>query len=145
MPARTPQESPAAIQAIVDNWPDKSSALAEPVRELVRRTVPTSWERAYPGWNAVGFRDAQAGYFCGIFPVAHGLDLVFEHGAALPDPTGLFAQRPQLRQVRVVELRTAADLRRRALADLLRAAVAVGSIRRARTRSAGLSTRQRGA
>lgn len=120
----------AGADAIVARWTEPQRRLAAACRATVRRAIPTMYERPYPGWNAVGFRDPQAGYFAGIFPVAHGLDLVFEHGAAIEDADELFAVRPTHRQIRVVEVRTLADVRRAALAALLRRAVLHGSAKR---------------
>lgn len=119
----------AGADAIVAKWSAPQQRLAAACRAMVRRTIPTMYERPYPGWNAVGFRDPQAGYFAGIFPVTHGLDLVFEHGAAIEDVDGLFAARPTHRQIRVVEVRTLADVRRAALSALLQRAVLHGSAR----------------
>ncbi len=130
MARRAPaRDEPAAVAAVMRRWTPAQRRLAVACQGLVRRVIPTMYERAYPGWNAVGFRDPQAGYVCGIFPVAHGLDLVFEHGAALADPEGLFAPRASLRQVRVVEVDDAEVLSRPALETLLQQAVLHGSTR----------------
>jgi hypothetical protein len=51
---------------------------------------PDLSEKVYPGWRGVGFRHPEAGYVCGIFPQPDGeLRLLFERGAALPDPDGV--------------------------------------------------------
>jgi hypothetical protein len=104
-------------------------ALADLVRAVVREAIPTAVEVAYPGWKAIGFRDPQSGYFCGLFPQADDVRLAFEHGAALPDPAGLFDPAgARLKQVRYVTVRSAADARRPELAALLRAAVLHGAV-----------------
>jgi hypothetical protein len=103
--------------------------IANAVRQVVRKEIPSAFEVAYPGWKAIGFRDPQAGYFCGLFPLESFVQLVFERGAELADPDGLFAQRPNLRQVRMVEVRTMAQARAPALRRLLVRAVVHGSTR----------------
>lgn len=133
MPQRKAQGGDeAGASAIVARWEASQQRLAAACRTMVRETIPTMFERPYPGWNAVGFRDPQAGYFVGMFPVAGGLDLVFERGCELEDPRGLFAVRPTMRQVRVVEVRRASDLSQPGLQDLIRQAVVHGSMRRRR-------------
>ena len=127
--APTAQEVPGAVDAVLARWPARTQAMANAVRQFVPRIVPTITERAYGGWGAVGFREPQAGYVMGIFAMEGGIELVFERGATLDDPEGLFADRPWMKQVRVVEVRKPSDLRRRALAGLLRQAVLHGSIR----------------
>jgi hypothetical protein len=42
--------------------------IAERLRVLTRETVPEADERAYTGWQAIGYRIPEAGYFAGIFP-----------------------------------------------------------------------------
>ena len=63
--------------------------LAAWVREAVLAADPDLTERVYRGWRGVGFRHPEAGYVCGIFPHDDGVDLLFEHGASLPDPDGI--------------------------------------------------------
>jgi hypothetical protein len=46
-------------------------------------------QRVHRGWQGVGFHHPDAGYVCGIFPRREGLQLLFEHGASLPDPEGV--------------------------------------------------------
>ena len=109
---------PAAVQAI-----------ANAVRDVVRRAIPSAYEVGYPGWKAIGFRDPQSGYFCGLFPKEDQVLLAFERGADLADPDRLFAPRRNLRQVRMVEVRTVAAAKRPALRRLLERAVVHGSFR----------------
>ena len=46
-------------------------------------------EVAYPGWQAIGYRDPRAGYVCGIFLFDDHVRLIFERGNLLPDPDGV--------------------------------------------------------
>jgi hypothetical protein len=63
--------------------------LAAWVREVVLGADPDLSEHVYRGWSGVGFRHPEAGYVCGIFPRDGHVELLFEHGAALPDPDGI--------------------------------------------------------
>jgi hypothetical protein len=59
-------------------------------RDAVLAADPDLSERLYPGWRGVGYRHPEAGYICGIFPQPDGeVRLLFEHGAAMPDPERL--------------------------------------------------------
>jgi hypothetical protein len=100
--------------------------LAQKLRALVRAELPDAEERAYPGWKAIGYVDADAGYVCGIFPFSDRVALGFERGVLLPDPEGLL--RPGVSggsKVRYVEIRRPSDVRVHALRALLRAALTV--------------------
>ncbi len=78
--------------------------LAAWVREAVLEADPDLAERVYRGWRAVGFRHPEAGYVCGIFPRDGRVELLFEHGASLPDPDGILrGDGSQTRVIRVAE------------------------------------------
>jgi DNA transformation protein len=115
--------------AILKPFPPPVRALANRLRVLVKRAAPSLREAAYPGWKAVGYRHDEAGYLCGVFPAADSVRLIFEHGARLDDPDGLLEGRGKVRQVRYVTIRTASDIRVRALTRLVRAALAHGLAR----------------
>ncbi|NKX52587.1 DUF1801 domain-containing protein, partial [Arthrobacter deserti] len=76
------------------------AGLALWVRSVLLDAEPDFEQRIYRGWEAVGFHHPDAGYLCGIFPRPEGLQLLFEHGAALPDPEGML--RGDGRQVRML-------------------------------------------
>lgn len=108
-------------------FPPPVRALANDLRRRIRAAVPSLEERVYPGWRALGYRDPQAGYVVGLFPRSDRIDLAFERGVWLDDPDGLFAPAENLRQVRYVPVRTAAEAARPELARMLRRAVVAGS------------------
>ena len=105
--------------------PPVTRRLANRVRAVVRRAVPTLTERALPGWRAIGFRDAQAGHVCALFPFGPEVRLYVEHGARLDDPDGLLQGR--MKRGRYVAFRSERDVRARALARLIRRAVMLQS------------------
>ena len=125
--AATSGVTPAAI---LKPFPPRVRALANRLRAIVKQAAPALREAAYPGWKAVGYRHAEAGYVCGVFPAGESVRLIFERGARLADPDGLFAASGRTRQVRYVTIRAAADIKVRALTRLVRAAVAHGQARR---------------
>ncbi len=119
----------ASVADILQPYPVRVRRIAEQLRKLVTRSIPTATEHAYPGWKAIGYRDPQAGYFAGIFPQPDHVRLLFEHGAALEDSDGLL-EGENVRQVRWIVLRHGTPLPRAAIASLLRRAVLYGSTRR---------------
>jgi hypothetical protein len=125
MAARTPPS--ATPEDILAPFPAEVRDLAGALRALVRETVPAVTERAYPGWRGIGYRDAQSGYFCGVFPRREAVRLLFEQGAALADPEGLLTD--GRKQVRWVELRPGRPVPRDAIARLIHAALLHGAVR----------------
>ncbi|MBT9554794.1 MAG: DUF1801 domain-containing protein [Myxococcales bacterium] len=68
------------------------------LRELIGSWVPEAQEQVYPGWKAIGYRSADAGYFCGLFPQDDHVLVGFERGSSLNDPKGLL-ERPKAGRV----------------------------------------------
>ena len=89
-------------EALLADFSPGVRGLAQQVLALVTAHVPGVELRAYPGWRGIGLRDAQAGYFCGVFPRHERTErggartecvrVLFEHGAALPDPERVLAE-----------------------------------------------------
>ncbi len=78
-----------SVAEILAPFPAEVRDLTERVRTLIKSRHPDFVERAYPGWNGIGYRDPEAGYVCGIFPRQDCVRLLFERGASLSDPDGL--------------------------------------------------------
>ncbi len=125
MPARS---APAATpEDILAPLPDGVRALAQQLREMMRELVPGAAERANRGWNSISYHDAQSGYFCGIFPRPPAVRLLFEHGAALPDPDRLLTG--DTKQVRWIDLHPGDPIPRDGIARLVDAALLHGAVR----------------
>ena len=125
MPVRpAPSATPEDILAPL---PHEVRALAQQLRGLMRELVPDATERASRGWNSISYHDAQSGYFCGIFPRPPAVRLLFEHGAALPDPDHLLTG--DTRQVRWIDLRPGEPVPREGIARLVDAALLHGAVR----------------
>ena len=114
---------------LADHTPEVR-ALAEELRQLIRAAVPEATEKAYLGWQGIGYRHPQAGYFCGIFPTADLVKLGFEFGVLLPDPDGLLEGSGS--QMRWVVLRPGGAIPEASIRALLQAALDLPSSRQAR-------------
>lgn len=68
-------------------------------------------------------RDEQAGYFCGIFQTDR-VRLLFEHGASLPDPEGLFTGGGT--RTRHIDLRSGETVQTEGIRALIDAAILHG-------------------
>lgn len=116
-PSLTPEQ-------LLAQYPPPVAEMAQTLRAFIRMTLPDAKEVAYPGWRAVGYRDAEAGYLGGIFLFEDHVRVLFEHGHLLPDPDGLLEGRTK--QTRYIDLAPGDPPPLEGLATLLDAAVAVG-------------------
>ena len=107
-------------------YPPRIAALAQRLRGIVNRTMPEADERAYPVWKGIGYVHPQAGYVCGIFPNRDHVALAFEFGVLLHDPERLLRPgRTSAKKVRYLEVRTARDIRAKAIKTWLEQSVAL--------------------
>jgi hypothetical protein len=121
----TPAARPAPEQ-LLSAYPPPIRDLANEIRRTLHAAVPSFEERALPGWRAIAFRDPQAGHVCALFPFADHLKLYVEYGASLDDPDGLMEG--TMKRGRYIAFRTRKNLRKRALARLIRRAVVLQSV-----------------
>jgi hypothetical protein len=121
----TPAARPTPGQ-LLSAYPPPIRDLANEIRRTLRAAVPSFEERALPGWRAIAFRDPQAGHVCALFPFENHLRLYVEYGASLDDPDGLMEG--TMKRGRYIAVRTRKDLRKRALARLIRRAVVQQSV-----------------
>lgn len=105
------------------------AALARQLVELLDEAGGGLERRVWPGWHGIGLRDEVAGHLVGVFPRERDVRVYFERGAALPDPDGIL--RGDGTTTRVLELVPGDPIPARALADLVREAIALGASRRA--------------
>ena len=129
----SPPKPSATAADILRPFPEDVRAVAEALRKVVHKAIPTATEHPYVGWKGIGYRDPQAGYFAGIFPQPDHVRLLFEHGAALDDPEAIL-QGKSVRQVRWIVLRPGARMPTRSIEQMLRRALIYGSTRRRRNR-----------
>ena len=82
-----------SVEDLLALYPQNVAALANELRPIIRDAMPEAKELAYPGWQAIGYRDPRAGYVCGIFVFEDHIRLIFERGNLLPDPDGILEGR----------------------------------------------------
>ena len=120
---------PAADGLLADH-PDDVVDIAQRLRGVLLEALPDLVERARPGWHSINYAHADAGFVCALFPYADRVDLVFEHGARLPDPDGRLIG--TTRQVRTLRVAPGTDVEPELVVEFLDAAVEVGTGLRAR-------------
>jgi hypothetical protein len=108
---------PDEVRSFLKAYPPEVRDLALGARELVLRLVPTAEERVHRPWKAIAYGLSQK--FCAISPYRSWINLHFHRGASLPDPAGLLEGTGK--SARHVKVTAPADLRRRALGELIRA------------------------
>jgi len=92
--------------------------LAEQLRTLVQRLVPDAEEKLHRPWKTVAYGRERK--FCAISPHKAWVNLQFHAGSKLGDPKGLLEGTGK--SMRHVKIAKPADVKRRALADLVREA-----------------------
>src|SRR4051812_42709601 len=109
----------ASAEEVIGRLPAAQQGIARGLRGLVRRAAPelaetVKWGHAcYVGGSPV----------CSIVPYPSHVNLAFFRGAELRDPDGLLEGTGK--GMRHVKVRTTGRMHRRAVADLVRAAVAL--------------------
>jgi hypothetical protein len=106
------------LQSFLKAYPPEVRELALGARELVLRLVPKAEEKVHRPWKTVAYGLSKK--FCAISPYRSFVNLHFHQGASLPDPSGLLEGTGK--SARHVRVASATDLRRPALAALIRAA-----------------------
>jgi hypothetical protein len=122
--ARTARRPSVTPEELLEQHDPEVRALANRLRTLVRTVMPEATEQAYAGWKLIGYRHAGA-YFCFVAPKRDVVQLGFEYGVDLDDPSGLLRGRGS--QVRHVEVRVAEDIDVRRFTPLIRQAAALAT------------------
>ncbi len=117
----------ASVQSILGKHLPEICALTERLRTIIREAAPKASESAHVGWHSLSYHHPHSGYFCGLFPRAESVMLVFEFGILLVDSDGVLEGNGK--QVRYLTFRHTKDIRVRALKKLLRAALDLPSER----------------
>ncbi len=121
-----------AVEQLLDDHTDDVVRTAQRLRDVLLGAHPDLTERARTGWHSINYTHPAAGFVCALFPYADRVDLVFEHGALLPDPDGHLTG--TTRQVRTLRVRADEDVDPDVVVDFLDAAVELGAGLRARRR-----------
>jgi hypothetical protein len=120
----------AEVDHLLAEHPDAVAATAREVRRAVLDAHPQLVERVRHGWHSINYRDPAAGFVCAVFPLADGVQLVFEHGARLPDPEGRLTGTG--RQVRMLHFAAGAGVDPADVTHFLDLAVELGAALRGR-------------
>lgn len=131
-----PTEPSAALQidakiAALGDW--RGAMLAQ-VRALMHAALPEVVEEMKWGGTPVW---SQAGILCTGETYKQVVKLTFAHGAALPDPAGLFNASLEGNTRRAIDIREGAVLDEPALKALFRAAAEFNAAKRAATKKKG--------
>ena len=118
------------VEDLLAQHSDAVVATAQGLRAVLRAAQPQLEERARAGWHSINFRDPVAGFVCAIFPGADEVQLVFEHGARLPDPERLLSGTGA--QVRSLRFSGPADVDDDVVTRFLDLAVDLGAALRSR-------------
>ena len=78
-----------SVESVLERCAPDQRAIVESLRGLIRNVVPVASESAHGVWQSINYRHPESGYFCGIFPRADRVQLVYEWGVLLPDPEGV--------------------------------------------------------
>ena len=109
-------------------------ALAETLRSVVRRAVPTAIERVRPGWRLIGY-DLPVGrrsvYFAFVAPEPIHVHLGFEHGIFMADPDRrLEGAHLRLKKVRFTTYEPGHAIPEDAMVELTRGAARIAALSR---------------
>jgi hypothetical protein len=119
-------------EALLALYPDPMRAIAEHLREIVRRVAPDAIERVRTGWRLIGYdlpiTPRRTVYFGWVAPESGHVHLGFEHGVAMEDPDGVLLGAGITKRVRWVTLRRDADVDDRRLEGLVREGIRVATL-----------------
>jgi hypothetical protein len=123
---------PIPPEALLAGYSEEHRAVANALRDIVRRAVPDAIERVRPGWGLIGY-DVPFGrrtrYFAFVWAEPEHVHLGFEHGVLMDDPHGLLQGQGVTKQVRWLTFRHLDEIPPEA-PDLVREAVRVATMSR---------------
>ncbi|MGJ4787590.1 hypothetical protein [Leptospira koniambonensis] len=96
------------ISEILKPHTKKVLEIVNSLRNKIKKEFPEFEERGYPVWKAIGFRDKNSGYVCGIFPFSENVRLIFEWGVLLKDPSKILLG--DTKQIRYLEYSSAKEI-----------------------------------
>jgi hypothetical protein len=124
---------PIPPEALLEPYPPEHRQIADALRRLITRAVPSAIERVRPGWGLIGY-DVPVGrrtrYFAFVWPEFEHVHLGFEHGVLMDDPDGLLQGAGVTKRVRWVTLRRLEEIRETEFETLVREAARIATMSR---------------
>jgi len=118
-----PAESP---EEYLSRFPSGVRARAGELRALIRESIPGVVERVYAGWKLIGYRvpdGKKSWYCCYLCPREDSVELGFEYGTLLSDPSRvLIGGGTQVRRIMVLP---SSRIKRQVIRQLLREAALI--------------------
>ena len=120
--------------AFLAAYPEPLQVIAEPLRALVRRTVPDALEGVRLGWRLIGY-DLPAGrrsvFFAYVAPEPGHVHLGFQVGTLMADPEGLLkGAHLHLKKVRYLTFEPGQPIPEQTLVELIGQAARIASLPR---------------
>ena len=124
---------PIPSEALLANASPDRRAVANELRRLVKRAVPTSVERVRAGWGLIGY-DVPVGrrtrFFAWVWAQPEHVHLGFVNGMLIHDPDALLSGEGETRQARWLTVARLDEIDRRAFEELVREAAAIAALSR---------------
>jgi hypothetical protein len=109
---------PDSVEKFLKSYEPEVREIGLGLRALVLRLVPDAEEKVFSGWKTVAYGRTKK--FCAISPHKGWVNLQFHNGTDLTDPSNLLDGTGK--SMRHVKLKTLRDVKKRALAKLIRQA-----------------------
>ncbi|MFL5713252.1 MAG: hypothetical protein ACJ769_01190, partial [Chloroflexota bacterium] len=127
-------EDPLPPEVFLDGYHEPIRTLAETLRSIVSRAVPTAIERVRPGWRLIGY-DLPVGcrsvYFAFVAPEPVHVHLGFEHGIFMADADRrLEGAHLRLKKVRFTTYEPGDTIPEEAMVELTRDAARIAAMSR---------------
>jgi hypothetical protein len=119
-------------EALLDPHSPEHQAIANELRHLVKRTVPSAIERVRTGWGVIGYDipvGRQTRLFAFVWPEFEHVHLAFQHGVLMKDPDGILEGAGTTKRVRWLTIRRSGDIPPQA-GDLVREAARLALLSR---------------
>ena len=124
---------PIPPEALLADFPPGRQEIANELRRLVKRAVPTAIERVRPGWGLIGY-DVPVGrrtrFFAWVWLQPEHVHLGFQNGVLMDDPNGVLQGAGVTKLVRWLTLDSISEIRDAAFMELVREAARIGTMSR---------------
>jgi hypothetical protein len=130
MPARRPEET-IPVEAFLDAYPEPMRAIANRLREIVKRATPEAIERVRLGWRLLAYdlpTKRTGAFFAWVMIEPKHVHLGFPKGVLMNVPEGVMTGRGVTKYARWVTFRPGDAIDEGPLAELLLEAARVAPI-----------------